>query len=128
MNLIAIKGRLTRDPELKTVTVKGEDKTVCNFAVAVDRSFGEGADFFNCQIWGKRAMVIDKFFSKGKEIVVQGEMRCRPYEDKQGNKRQAWEVAVGQFDFCGKKSDDTSAGDIPDGFVQVDDDDDDIPF
>lgn len=77
MNSINIYGRLVRDPELKAYTnSKGESNTMCNFTVAVNRRFGDDADFFNCTIFGKRAEVIDKFFRKASRIAVSGEMQC----------------------------------------------------
>lgn len=129
MNNITIHGRLTRDPELKTINGAKGDFEVCNFTVAVDRRFGEETDFFNCKNFGKSAEAINKFFCKGKEIVVSGEMQCRKYEDKDGKNRYVWELAVNSFDFCGKKSDvneNNSGTDTQDGFEAISDDD--IPF
>lgn len=55
MNSINIYGRLVRDPELKAYTnSKGESNTMCNFTVAVNRRFGDDADFFQLYyIWEK---------------------------------------------------------------------------
>ena len=131
MNLLVIKGRLSRDPEIKQVDVKGESKSVCTFDVAVDKSFGEGADFFRCQIWGKRAEFVEKFFSKGKEILVQGSHESRSYTDKEGNKRVAWDLKAGQVEFCGSKREGDGGSSqttgVPEGFAPLEDDDD-IPF
>ena len=131
MNNLVIKGRLTKDPVLKSVEVKGETKSICSFDVAVDKSFGDGADFFNCQIWGKRAEFVDKFFLKGKEILVQGSHEARKYKDKEGNERTIWELKANQVEFCGGKNDggsssQTPAAAIPEGFTPIEDDD--IPF
>lgn len=127
MNLIVIHGRLARDPETKTYTnQKGENGTICSFSVAVDRRIGEEADFFNCKCFGKRGEVIAKFFKKGKEIVVSGEMQCHKYEDKDGNKRTSWDLSVNDFDFCGKKDGDSPIDNIPEGMIPIDDSD--IPF
>ncbi len=133
MNQIIIKGRLTRDPELKNVQTKDDFKPVCTFDVAVDKMYGEDADFFRCQIWGKRAEFVEKFFVKGQEILVQGSHESRKYTDKDGKNRIAWELKVNQVEFCGSKKDNAttaSAGStpgVPEGFVPVEDDDD-IPF
>ena len=81
LNNIAIHGRLTADPELKQ-TQSGVP--FCNFTVAVDRSYKQGderqTDFFNCIAWRGQAEMIAKYFNKGKEIVVNGEMNNNPYE------------------------------------------------
>lgn len=125
MNNIIIHGRLGRDPELKTFNGKNGETFVCGFVVAVDRRYGEETDWFECEIFGKRAEVINKFFKKGSEIVVSGEMQCRPYEAKDGTKRYPWKLLVSDFDFCGggKKNNE----DVPDGFIGAVDDED-IPF
>lgn len=134
MNSQIIKGRLSHNPELKSVDVKGESKSVCSFDVAVDKNFGEGVDFFKCQIWGKRAEFVDKFFSKGQEILVQGSHESRQYKDKDGNNRIAWELKAERVEFCGSKKDNAAASStsatngVPEGFIPQPDDDDDIPF
>ncbi len=120
MNNITIHGRLTRDPEFGTyTTAKGETKSNCKFTVAVDRRIGEETDFFNCITFGALSNVIDKHFSKGKEIVVSGEMQCNPYKAKDGTKRYPWSLVVNQFDFCGSKKDKEGASkqdDVPPGY------------
>ena len=131
LNNIAIHGRLTADPELKQ-TQSGVP--FCNFTVAVDRSYKQGdeklTDFFNCIAWRGQAEMVAKYFNKGKEIVVSGEMNDNPYE-KDGQKIHWWQLNVKSVDFCGKKED---VGQTPaqpqsmstDGFQPIQDDD--IPF
>ena len=87
MHKIFIHGRLTRDPELKEIDTKNGSSKVCNFTVASDRQYGEEADFFDCAMFGKRAEVIEKFFQKGSEIVVSGEMQKQKYKNKDGENR-----------------------------------------
>ena len=131
MNQIIIKGRLTRDPELKYADTKNGQQAICNFDVAVDKTFGEGADFFRCQMWGKRGEAIEKYFRKGQEILVQGQHESRQYTDKEGNKRIVWELKANQFEFCGSKKDNASSGQSApapvEGFIPIEDDED-IPF
>lgn len=129
MNNIVIHGRLTRDPELgEYTTAKGGKGKRCRFTVAVDRKFGEETDFFPCITFGGLSEVIGRFFSKGSEIAVSGEMQCNPYEDRDGNKKYPWSLLVRQFDFCGsRKGADKPAGSrVPDGFEPIEDED--IPF
>lgn len=130
MNNIIIKGRLVKNPELKYADTKNGQQAICNFDVAVDKSFGEGADFFRCQMWGKRGEAIEKHFRKGQEILIQGQHESRAYTDKEGNKRTVWELKASQFEFCGSRKDNPSsaqsAAGIPEDFVPMDDDD--LPF
>jgi single-strand DNA-binding protein len=124
MNSHFIHGRLARDPEF----TQGSEPTKgrCNFTVATDRRYGDEADFFDCVIFGKRAGVVDKYFSKGSEIVLIGEGQIRSYEDKNGVKRRSYSVVVQDFDFCGSKRENQkqSVSDVS-GFEPNDDD---IPF
>lgn len=132
MNSCIIHGRLVRDPEMKGYTTsRGDDGSLTKFTVAVDRRFGEETDFFDCVCYGKLAEVIHKHFSKGREIVVSGEMQCHKYEAKDGTNRYPWSLVVSTFDFCGKKDDARggtggSTETAADEFGPVDDDD--IPF
>lgn len=101
MNKLILHGRLARDPEFiedKT----DEKKNRCKFTVATDRRYGDEADFHNCIVFGKRASVVDKYFLKGSEIVLEGELQGSSYE-KDGEKRKSWTCVVSDFDFCGSK-------------------------
>lgn len=105
-NHIAIHGRITNDIELKQ-TQSGV--SVCNFNVAVDRSYtkqGEEkqTDFFTVVCWRGLAELVSKHFHKGKEILVSGEMQSRKWTDDNGNNRTNWEVMANTIDFCGSKS------------------------
>lgn len=106
INHIIIHGRLTADPELKQ-TQSGV--SVCNITVAVDRSYKNGedkqADFFTVICWRNLADMVGKYFKKGKEIIVSGEMQSRKWKDKDGNNRISWELMANGVDFCGSKSD-----------------------
>lgn len=83
-------GRLTKDPELRS-TQSG--KHVANFTVAVDRDFQKDAtDFFQVVAWAETADFVNKYFFKGKMIIVKGSMESRQYTDRNGEKRTAWEV------------------------------------
>jgi len=107
MNSIIIKGRLTRDPEMRT-TQSG--KSVTDFSVAVDRRIQKDkTDFFDVTAWEKTGEFVNKYFRKGKEILVQGEMQRREYTDKSGNKRYAWNLIAQNVEFCGSKSDDQTS-------------------
>ena len=103
MNKHIIHGRLVRDPEFNQGAEESKDRA--KFTVAVDRSYGDETDFIDCIIFGKRAKVIDKYYHKGKEILVEGEGRTGSYTDKSGIKRKTYTIIVGQFDFCGSSSD-----------------------
>ena len=107
MNIHIIHGRLARNPEL--AKNQDENKNRVTFTVAVDRRFGDETDFIDCVCFGKRAKVIDKYFSTGSEIIVSGEGQIHSYEDKNGIKRKSYSIVVSDFDFCGSKKDNGQA-------------------
>ena len=130
MNIIAIKGRLVRDPEIRQ-TQSGV--SVTNITVAVDRSYSAGGekqtDFFDCVFWRQGAEFVSKYFRKGKEIIVTGEMQSRKWQDKDGNNRISWEIQNAHAEFCGGKGENTQQEkqNVSD-YAVVDDTSEDIPF
>ena len=95
-NRIILIGRLTADPELKTV---GQDTQLCKFCLAVDRRFknaqGEKeTDFIDCVAWRQTGEFVSKYFTKGSMIVVSGRLQIRNWTDKEGNKRRSAEVVA----------------------------------
>ena len=104
LNSVIIMGRLTADPELRTTT---SGLSVTSFTVAVDRNYKSGderqTDFINCVAWRQTADFVTRFFKKGQMIAVQGSLQVRNYEDKNGNKRTAYDVVADNVSFCGSK-------------------------
>ena len=111
LNSVIIMGRLTADPELRTTT---NGLSVTSFTVAVDRNYKSGderqTDFINCVAWRQTADFVTRFFKKGQMIAVQGSLQVRNYEDKNGNKRTAYDVVADNVSFCGSKSEGTTFG------------------
>lgn len=104
-NKVILMGNLTRDIEMRT-TPSGQ--TVANFSLAVSRSWKgqdgqtqEQTSFINCVAWGKPGEIIAQYVKKGDPLLVSGRLDQRSYDDKDGNKRQAVEVNVEDFNFIG---------------------------
>ena len=90
MNKIIIKGRITKELELKYTQTS--NTAVVSFTVAVNRDFvkqGEErqTDFINCVAYGKTAEFVSKYFSKGQEILLTGRLQTRNWEDEQEQKQ-----------------------------------------
>lgn len=120
MNVIAIKGRITKDIELKQTST---DKAYAIFTVAVDRAFSKDkkTDFISCKAWGKSAENIANYLSKGSEIALTGALNIDEYE-KDGEKKSFTFVNVSAFDFCGKGNGGTPKTDeieIKDGEIEL---------
>lgn len=104
-NKVILMGNLTRDVEVRT-TPSGQ--SVANFSLAVSRSWKgqdgqqqEQTSFINCVAWGKPGEIIAQYVKKGDPLLVSGRLDQRSYDDKDGNKRQAVEVNVEDFNFVG---------------------------
>ena len=111
LNIVALMGRLTHTPELKT-TQNGT--SVCSFSIAVDRTYtpkGEErkADFIDIVAWRQTAEFICKYFQKGSMIAIDGSIQTRSYQDKQGSNRTKVEVLANNVSFCGSKAADKPA-------------------
>ena len=101
-------GRLCSTPELKKTS---NGVSVTSFTIAVDRNYKSGeekkTDFINIAAWRQTAEFLCNYFKKGQMVAVEGSIQTRNYEDKDGNKRTAFEVVANNVSFCGDKSSDT---------------------
>lgn len=79
LNKQMVIGRLTRDPELRYIKVKGEDTAVCNFSIASDEDRGDGTDFVNVVVWRQQAETVAKYLTKGRLVYVEGRPKTRSY-------------------------------------------------
>ena len=118
-NIIMITGNLVRDIEVKE-TANG--KTVGNFTVANNTGFGDNKKtyFFRCNMWGDRVAKLAEYMSKGKKVLVTGEMQLREYE-KDGEKKLSPEIFVRDVELLGGSKGESS--DAP-----ADNGSDNIPF
>lgn len=144
LNCVTLMGRLVADPELRTTTT---GKAVCNFRIAVDRSYAKPgeqrqADFITIVAWESTANFVSRYFTKGSMIAIQGSIQTRSYEDNAGNKRTAFEIVAREVSFCGSKAETGTAyapapaaaapapsyqTAAPGDFEEIDDDED-LPF
>lgn len=147
INMVALMGRLTYSPELRS-TPNGA--SVIRFQIACDRNYQKDsqnrqADFIDCVAWRQTAEFIKRNFHKGSMIAVEGSIQTSNYTDKNGAQRKQIEVVANNVSFCGGKSGNGSQGtqgaqneqytqggmniDYDDAdFEEIVDDDDDLPF
>ena len=107
LNIVALMGRLTADPELRT-TPSGV--SVCRFTLAVDRNYAKAgterqADFISCVAWRQQAEFISRYFVKGQLVAVNGSIQTGSYTDNNGNKRYTTDVVVDNVNFTGDRRD-----------------------
>jgi single-strand DNA-binding protein len=101
--IITVVGNLTADPELR-FTPSGAP--VANFTVAstprtFDRTSNEWKDgdalFLNCAVWRQAAENVAESLTKGMRVIVQGRLRQRSYETREGEKRTVVELEVDEI-------------------------------
>lgn len=113
MNKIILMGRICSDVELKT-TPNGTN--VCTFRIAVDRRFQQSGeerktDFFNVVAWRTTGEFVNRYFGKGRMILIEGEMQTRQYTYKSGKQSTWYEVNAERVSFTGEKSGNAPATD-----------------
>ncbi|NLT30717.1 MAG: single-stranded DNA-binding protein [Propionibacterium sp.] len=101
--IITVVGNLTADPELR-FTPSGA--AVANFTVAstprnFDRQTNEWRDgealFLNCSVWRQVAENVAESLTKGMRVIVQGRLKARSYETREGEKRTVFEIDVDEI-------------------------------
>jgi len=105
MNYVALKGNVTRDPEIKVLNINGKSVTVCNFTLAVSRKFKKAngdteqdTTFVSCEVWDTGAEILGKYVVKGDPLLIEGTLKTESWEDKEGKKISRLKVRVNNFD------------------------------
>lgn len=108
-NKVILVGRLTRDPEIKQLP---SGTVVGKFSIAVSRQYidkneqeQEEVNFFDCELFGKKAETFAKYHKKGRQVFVEGTLRQDTWEDD-GQKRSKVLIRVEDFVFLDGKRDD----------------------
>lgn len=117
-NKVILGGRLTRDPELKILP---SGTSVCEFGLAINKRVpgeteGEWEDeghFFDVSFFGKRAEVVSEHFSKGKPILIEGNLHQDRWTDDQGKNRSRVRIRAYHFEFVGSKQESEENGNSP---------------
>lgn len=135
VNQMILQGRLTRDVELRR-TQSGT--AVCSFTIAWSQKFKDNEQklFMPCVAWRGTAEFASKYFEKGQEVIAEGYLTSRKWQDKNGNDRETIELNVDKLHFCGPKKDGYASSDSPPGdfaeqpqeFAEIDEEDGELPF
>lgn len=141
LNKVMLIGRLGADPELRYTQA---NNAVCSFRMATSESWNDKAtgekkertEWHKVVVWGRQGENCDKYLHKGSLAYVEGELRTREWEDKNGQRRWTTEVFARRVQFLDPKGSQPSRsgggeppppGDKDSGFDQGFSDDD-IPF
>ena len=138
LNRVLIIGNLGRDPEVRFT---GTGKAVGRFPVATSDVWTdnegqrqERTEWHNVVVFGKQAETCGQYLAKGRQVFVEGAVRSRQYDDKDGNKRYITEIVAQRVQFLGGRGEGGGrqaqaggpADDAPPPVASAEDDD--IPF
>jgi single-strand DNA-binding protein len=105
LNKVMLIGNLGKDPELR-FTPSG--RAVARFSVATSDAWTdqqgqkqERTEWHNIVVWGKQAETCGQYLSKGRQVFIEGSIRSRQYDDKEGQKRWITEVNAQRVQFLG---------------------------
>jgi single-strand DNA-binding protein len=108
INKVILVGHLGKDPEVRYLE---GGVSVTSFPLATSETFNkdgrkvEQTEWHNIVMWRGLADVAAKFLQKGKLVYIEGKLRTRSFEDKEGVKRYTTEVLADNFTMLGRKSD-----------------------
>lgn len=114
LNKVILIGNLTRDPELKAIA---SGNKVCTFGLATNRVFRDSSgnrqektEFHNIVVWGKTAENVATYMRKGSQILVEGRIETRSWDDQATNsKKYRTEIIADTIQFGSKNTGGASA-------------------
>lgn len=112
VNKVILVGNVGKDPEVKYLD---NGVAVCNFSLATSETYnnknGEKVtqtEWHNIVLWRKLAEIAETYVKKGMQIYVEGQIRTRSWEDKDGVKRYTTEILGTTMQMLGRKADNAS--------------------
>ncbi|MGB8951049.1 MAG: single-stranded DNA-binding protein [Candidatus Aminicenantales bacterium] len=119
LNKVILIGRLGQKPELRYLPQK--ERAVARFTLATnERLFNPATnessvrvEWHRIVVWGKLAEFCEKYLGQGKQIYVEGKLRTRSWQDREGNKRSTTEIEAQNIVLLGKREEPPEAGPYP---------------
>ena len=114
VNKVLLIGNLGKDPEVRFT---GTGRAVARFPIATSEVWNdndgqrqERTEWHNVVVWGKQAETCGQYLAKGRQVYIEGSIRTRQYDDKDGNKRYITEVIAQRVQFLGSRGEGAGAG------------------
>lgn len=132
-NRVELIGNLGSDPEA-IVFDNGTMKvsiSVATSEVYKNRDTGEtveNTEWHKCVAYGKLAQIINQYLRKGSKVLIEGKLKYGSYDDKNGVKRYTTDIVINEFMFLDAKGDSNSSQPLESQPVNIQKDDDDLPF
>ena len=108
INKVILVGHLGKSPDIRYLD---GGVSVASFPLATSETFNkdgrkvEQTEWHNIVMWRGLADVAAKFLQKGKLVYIEGKLRTRSFEDKEGIKKYTTEVVAENFTLLGRKTD-----------------------
>ena len=106
LNRIFLIGNLTKDPELRYIP---SGQAVCTIRIAVSEGFKsksgdakQETTFIDVVVWARQAETVAQYLKKGSQVFVEGRLRIRDFEGRDGQKRYRTEVVANRVQFMGR--------------------------
>ena len=110
MNKVLLTGRLTRDPEMRSLS---SGKTVTQFSIATNEYIGQGkekAEYHNIVTWDRLAQTCGEFLGKGQQVAIEGRLQTRSWDDDRGVRHWKTEVVANHVEMLsGRRKKDYAA-------------------
>jgi single-strand DNA-binding protein len=113
MNVVALIGNLTRDPELRHTpagTPVLKMRVAVNSRTKTGDTWGDKPNYFDVIVWGAQGENASRFLSKGRRVGITGRLDWREWEAQDGSKRQAIEIVADSVQFLTPRQDGDSGG------------------
>lgn len=108
INKVILVGHLGKDPEVRHLD---GGVTVASFPLATSETYNkdgrkiEQTEWHNIVMWRGLADIASKYLQKGKLVYIEGKLRTRHFEDKEGHKKYTTEIVAENFTMLGRKTD-----------------------
>jgi len=125
INKVILVGHLGKNPDIRYLE---GGVSVVSFPLATSETFNkdgrkvEQTEWHNIVMWRGLADVAAKFLQKGKLVYIEGKLRTRSFEDKEGNKKYTTEVVAENFTMLGRKTDFEDGEEVHNNKNEQDDD------
>ena len=101
MKTVFLSGRLTADPEVRTVGEAG--KRLATFSIDNNETDKESGEFYDVRCWEKVSELASSYLKKGNKVVVQGSFNNESYTDKEGKERTKFVITAHKIEFASEK-------------------------
>lgn len=120
LNKVILIGNLGSNPEMRYLPQ--QDRKVARFNIATSerlfnpntRESSDRTEWHRIVVWGKLADFCEKYLNKGRQVLIEGKLRTKEWQDKEGNRRKTTEVEAINIVLLGKREQSSATSDTTD--------------